>query len=87
MNLLARAFAPPETDHNMFKDVQLAPETKHITVRITNKYGTKTIYPVCVDACIFAMMLNQKSLTQSNIERIKQLGYRVSVQPQEVEEL
>lgn len=53
-----------------------------ITVTIKNVYGTETIYPVCEKAKIFADLAGTRTLTRCAIERIKRLGYAVTVQPQ-----
>lgn len=48
-----------------------------IKVTIKNVYGTPVIYPVCNKATIFAEMLNQKTLTFSDIRHIKELGFTI----------
>ncbi len=50
-----------------------------IQVKIKNVYGNETIYPVCDKAKIFARMVGQKSLTMTEIQNIKALGYTVQV--------
>lgn len=50
-----------------------------IQVKIKTVYGSEVIYPVCSSAKIFAKMLGQTSLTRSNIQSIKALGYTVEV--------
>lgn len=52
-----------------------------ITVEIKTVYGNTTIYPVCEKAKLFAKYKGQKSLTNQDIIVIKELGYRVIVQP------
>lgn len=55
------------------EDVQDA----RIEVRIENVYGTRAMYPHCEKAEIFARMLGQKTLTEKNVEYIKELGFKV----------
>ena len=52
-----------------------------ITVKIKNVYGKDTIYPVCDKAKIFAKMVGQTTLTQRDINNIKELGYTIKVEP------
>ena len=51
-----------------------------ITVKIKSVYGIEKIYPVCEKAIIFAQMLGCKTLTQSAINHIKKLGYKVLIE-------
>ena len=53
-----------------------------ITVRIKHVYGNRLIYPVCEKALIFSKMLGTKTLTDSAINYIKQLGYSIEVEAQ-----
>lgn len=55
-----------------------------ITVRITTNYGQKAVYPVCETAQIFATIAGTKTLKPETINCIKALGYRITVQPEEV---
>lgn len=48
-----------------------------ITIQIKSVYGNETIYPVCVNARIFADMLNQKTLTRRDLAKIYALGYDI----------
>lgn len=50
-----------------------------IKVKIKNVYGSEKIYPACDKAQIFAHMLEQSTLTKSDIARIKELGFSVEV--------
>jgi hypothetical protein len=50
-----------------------------IQVQLKNVYGRETIYPVCVSAKIFASIAGQKTLTEREIQKIKDLGYTVEV--------
>jgi hypothetical protein len=58
-----------------------------ITVRYANQYGQTVIRPVCIDACLFAKMLNQKTLTDNDIANIKLLGFTVLTEMQAAQEL
>jgi len=50
-----------------------------ITVRITNLYGNKTIYPVCDTALLLAKLAGFKTLPAHTIETIKALGYSIII--------
>jgi len=59
--------------------------TNAITVEIKSVYGTQKIYPACQKAEVFCKMVGQKTLTETDIKRIKELGFEVQVatsQPQ-----
>lgn len=56
-----------------------------ITVRIGRNWGNEAIYPVCESAKLFAEIAGTRTLTRSTIQTIKQLGYAVVVQANEVE--
>lgn len=58
-----------------------------ITVRYANQYGQTVIRPVCIDACLFAKMLGQKTLTDNDIAHIKLLGFSVLTEMQAQQEL
>jgi len=51
-----------------------------ITVRITNNYGNRTIYPVCETALLLAKLAGFKTLPSHTIETIKALGYSINVE-------
>lgn len=53
-----------------------------ISVRVTNVYGQRMIYPVCEMAKTFAAIAGTKTLKPDTIEKIKQLGYSIAVQPE-----
>jgi hypothetical protein len=55
-----------------------------ITVRITNVYGQKTVYPVCETARIFADIAGTKTLKPTTINSIKALGYTINVQAETI---
>lgn len=50
-----------------------------IQVTIRNVYGNRLIYPACDTAKTFASMVGRKTLTFTDIEHIKKLGYKVEV--------
>lgn len=50
-----------------------------ITVRITKNYGQEAIYPANEKAEMFTSLLGKKTLSRSDISRIKDLGFNVSV--------
>jgi hypothetical protein len=58
-----------------------------ITVKIKNNYGVEYIYPVCPKAQDFADIANTKTLTPYVISVIKNLGFKVLVQPNTPKEL
>lgn len=55
--------------------------TNSITVQIKTIYGTEKIYPACPKAETFCKLIGQKTLTDIDIKRIKELGFEVQVQP------
>lgn len=63
------------------------PIKPQISVRLKSNYGNQAIYPVCDKAKTFAKMLGQSTLTKFDIEYIKQLGYIVTVEPEQLREL
>lgn len=56
--------------------------TKTLLVEIKNVYGNETIYPVCDDAHIFTQLTGKKTLSRTDISKIKTLGYEVQVKTQ-----
>lgn len=52
-----------------------------ITVKIERKYGRTLIYPICAKAVLFAKLCRQETLTPSQVDDIKALGFVVLVQP------
>ena len=52
----------------------------NITVRITNNYGQRAVYPVCDTAHKLAALIGTKTFTDRAIEQIKALGYTFQVQ-------
>lgn len=55
-----------------------------IKVEVKNVYGNETIYPVCEKAKIFASFKGQKTLTNNDIAKIKDLGYTIEVVQKEL---
>lgn len=53
-----------------------------ITVRITNQYGNRTVYPVCDTALLLARLAGFKTLPAHTLETIRQLGYQINIQQQ-----
>jgi hypothetical protein len=51
-----------------------------ITVRITNNYGNRAIYPACDTARQIAEMIGTKTFTDRAISQIKALGYSINVE-------
>jgi hypothetical protein len=51
-----------------------------ITVRITNNFGNRAVYPVCGTAKKLAALIGTKTFTDRAIEQIKDLGYSISVE-------
>jgi hypothetical protein len=50
---------------------------KEITVEIRDVYGKTKFYPYCEDAKVFARIAGTTTLSEQNIRRIMQLGYKV----------
>ena len=53
-----------------------------ITVRITNNFGNRAVYPVCDTAHKLADLIGAKTFTDRAIQQIKGLGYEIQVQQQ-----
>lgn len=51
-----------------------------ITVRVTKNYGIEAIYPACETARTFTNLTGKKTLSRSDIENIKALGYSVEIE-------
>lgn len=52
---------------------------KQIVLLAREIYGKVLFYPVCDNSKVFAAIADQITLSESNIRRIKQLGYEVTV--------
>ncbi|MFO0906826.1 MAG: hypothetical protein U0835_00405 [Isosphaeraceae bacterium] len=50
-----------------------------IQVEIKTLYGRDVIYPACEKAGVFCKMLKQATLTDVDVQRIKELGFTVQV--------
>lgn len=50
-----------------------------ITVELKNIYGIQTIYPACHQSRLFADIAGTKTLTRAAIDKIKKLGFTVTV--------
>ena len=55
-----------------------------ITVLVKSVYGQEKIYPVCKKALLFAELTGTKTLSRSDIAVIKDLGFIVTVQQQNI---
>lgn len=53
-----------------------------ITVRITNNYGTRAVYPACETAVKLAALIGTKTFTDRALQQLKALGYVIAVQQQ-----
>jgi hypothetical protein len=53
-----------------------------ITVRITNNYGQRAVYPVCEVARKLADLIGTKTFTDRALAQIKSLGYTIAVEQQ-----
>jgi hypothetical protein len=51
-------------------------------VEVKDVYGQAKIYPVCMEAQIFAEIAGTKTLLPQDIKRIQMLGYEVKVKQQ-----
>ena len=50
-----------------------------ITVRVTNNYGNRSVYPVCDKAKLLAELAGTKTFTHSALQKIEALGYVITV--------
>ena len=55
-----------------------------IKVEIKNVYGVDRIYPIDKNAKFFTSMTGNKTLSQTDIETIKALGFTIEVQAPEL---
>lgn len=56
-----------------------------ILVQIKTIYGNETIYPVDTPAKLFAKLAGTKTLTRAALRTVKELGYEIKVQQDEIE--
>lgn len=54
-------------------------DTVGVSVKIRTIYGKEYIYPGCSISEGFCKLLEQKTLTRDNIDKIKALGYKIKV--------
>ena len=55
-----------------------------ITVEIKNVYGTDKVYPICEQAKLLTRLTGNKTMTDSAIKTIKELGYTIEVKTKEL---
>lgn len=55
-----------------------------ITIRITNNFGNKAVYPVCETARKLADLIGTKTFTDVAIQKLINLGYTLNIQQQEL---
>lgn len=55
-----------------------------IIVKIKDVYGKRVIYPVCAYAEEFAKLAGTKTLTDAAIKSIRALGFKVTLEQQEL---
>jgi len=56
-----------------------------IKVRLKSVFGVQRIYPVCEKAEIFRKMTRSATLMPDIISLIKELGYKITVVPEEID--
>ena len=52
---------------------------KQITILAKDNYGKTMFYPACETSRLFAAIARTATLSETNIRRIQQLGYEVTV--------
>ena len=57
----------------------IQPEPLRITVEIREVYGKKMYYPHCAKSKVFASITNTVTLSETNLRRIRELGYGITV--------
>ena len=55
-----------------------------LLVQIKNIYGNERIYPINKTALNFTRLTNSKTLSRSDINTIKELGYKITVKTEEL---
>ena len=53
-----------------------------LTIRITNIFGNKAVYPVCDTSCKLADLIGTKTFTDVAIQKLINLGYTFNIQQQ-----
>ena len=48
-----------------------------ITIEVKDVYGQRKFYPKCEQAKVFADIAGTKTLSETNLRRIKKLGYQL----------
>lgn len=72
-------YHPATNQSTTDKPMETTPSKPTIKVMLRNVYGEEKIYPACGKAEVFVEMLGQKTLTYSQVEHIKKLGFDVEV--------
>lgn len=54
----------------------------NITIRITNNFGNKAVYPVCETARKLADLIGTKTFTNMALQKLVDLGYTLNIQQQ-----
>lgn len=62
-------------------------EMNLVQVKVRDTYGVKRIYPACDIANILIRLTGQKTFSHENISAIRELGFKVIVVQQTVEEI
>ncbi len=52
---------------------------KQIVILAKDNYGKQMFYPACDTSKLFAAIADRTTLSETNIRRIRQLGYEVTV--------
>lgn len=52
---------------------------KQIVILAKDNYGKQMFYPVCDNSKLFVAIAGRTTLSETNIRRIQQLGYEVTV--------
>lgn len=55
-----------------------------LLVKVHEYFGRRTIYPACPLSEKFCILLNQKTLTEGDCERIKDLGFLIKTKEEEL---
>lgn len=75
-----------ESAHIMYTDAKNQQKREvemNIKVKIKNQYGIERIYPIShVDT--LAALTGQKTLTETTINALRQLGHRIEVEQQKI---
>lgn len=58
---------------------------KTLLVKVRTVYGEQKVYPINELAQTFAALTGHKTLTPAAIHLIKQLGYEITIQHEEIE--